>query len=361
MTVSESSTFPDHDLSYCHDAVQDVSRTFALTIDLLESPLADQICVGYLLCRIADTIEDAAHIPSTVQTTLLGSYDAVLDPTDRTTVLDFQAVVEPWLPRNTTDEMYSTADWSVVANAPIVVATFETFDRRIQSAMLPSVREMIRGMITFIERYRDHEGLRIGTETELKRYCHYVAGTVGTLITNLLVHHDVSTTQERILTTNAEHFGRLLQFVNIAKDVHDDYIHENNVYLPQAWLTDEGVPQDALLADENRQATARVVTRLTRCAKSYQPPTRAYIEAMPLQGGNTIAAWAVPYLLAVGTLREIERNPIDTLTDTPVKLSREEVGAIVATVTNRGHKAISELQRTVSQTPYRQAISRTEE
>ncbi|PHQ47674.1 hypothetical protein DJ68_00550, partial [Halorubrum sp. C3] len=48
-------------LAYCHDAVQDVSRTFALTIDALDPPLADQICVGYLLCRIPDTIDTHGH------------------------------------------------------------------------------------------------------------------------------------------------------------------------------------------------------------------------------------------------------------------------------------------------------------
>jgi farnesyl-diphosphate farnesyltransferase len=35
-----------------------VSRTFALTIPLLPLPLRDWVGNAYLLCRIADTIED---------------------------------------------------------------------------------------------------------------------------------------------------------------------------------------------------------------------------------------------------------------------------------------------------------------
>ena len=35
-----------------------VSRTFALTIPQLPAPLADWVGNAYLLCRIADTIED---------------------------------------------------------------------------------------------------------------------------------------------------------------------------------------------------------------------------------------------------------------------------------------------------------------
>ena len=35
-----------------------VSRSFALTIPMLPEPLEDYIANAYLLCRIADTVED---------------------------------------------------------------------------------------------------------------------------------------------------------------------------------------------------------------------------------------------------------------------------------------------------------------
>ena len=38
--------------------LQQVSRTFALTIPVLPMPLADWVGNAYLLCRIVDTIED---------------------------------------------------------------------------------------------------------------------------------------------------------------------------------------------------------------------------------------------------------------------------------------------------------------
>ena len=68
----------DEDLAWCFDAVSDVSRTFAITIDALEEPMASRICVGYLLCRVADTVEDAGHIPPGVQRDLLEQYDEAL-------------------------------------------------------------------------------------------------------------------------------------------------------------------------------------------------------------------------------------------------------------------------------------------
>ena len=46
------------DISYQHEILQYVSRTFALTIPELPDSLQIVISNAYLLCRIADTIED---------------------------------------------------------------------------------------------------------------------------------------------------------------------------------------------------------------------------------------------------------------------------------------------------------------
>jgi farnesyl-diphosphate farnesyltransferase len=348
------------DLEYCHRVVEDVSRTFALTIDLLEPPLADHICVGYLLCRVADTIEDANRLSAPEQVALLRSYDAALDPTDETTIREFGDDLASRLPRESMADEERTADWAVARDAATVVATFDSFDRETRMAVRPPVREMVRGMAIFIERYEETDGLRIRTGAELERYCHYVAGTVGRLVTNLLTNRELSASREHTLRRTAGDFGRLLQLVNVAKDVHDDYRTENNVYLPARWLDAEGVSQDAVLAERNRQAVARVVARVTKRARSHRTAAREYVEAMPLRGGNTLAAWAVPYLLAVGTLRELERNPVAAVRDEPVKVSREEVGAIVNAVVNHGRADVPEIRRTVSRTPYHRAVARKE-
>jgi len=52
------------DISYQHEILQHVSRTFALTIPELPNPLRIVISNAYLLCRIADTIEDDKNMPA---------------------------------------------------------------------------------------------------------------------------------------------------------------------------------------------------------------------------------------------------------------------------------------------------------
>lgn len=341
---------PKSDLAYCHRIVQDVSRTFALTIDALDQPLSDHICVGYLLCRIPDTIEDAAHIPPTTQADLLRTYRRALRPDTSTSAFEFVDRASAWIPSDS-----ESADWKLVDDARTVVATLEDLDTATKAAMRPPISELTSGMLRFVERYAHFDGIRIQTELELRSYCHYVAGTVGTLVTNLLTQQELPANHRGALRTGEEHFGRLLQLVNIAKDVHDDYTTENNVYLPAEWLAAVGVPQDQVLRETHRPAVAAVVERVLDQARTHLVPAREYIETMPLGGGNSVSAWAIPFVLAVATLRELENRPVASLETKPAKVSRAEVAAIATAVRNQGRQGLQELQKTISKAPLDQA------
>jgi len=316
-------TFED-DLSWCYDAVQGVSRTFAITIDELEEPTARYICIGYLLCRVPDTVEDAGHVPPEEQARLLRQYSRVLDTDDPTTVAEFRAAVDPWIPEGEDRD----EDWNVVAHADRVTRTFEAFPDDAKEAMRGPVRELVDGMAMFVERYAEEGGLRIETIDELEEYCWYAAGTVGKLITNLVSRHANDEVAEQ-LRSNARSFALLLQLVNVAKDVAVDYHEENNVYLPENWLEEEGVDPEAVAQPENAGAVARVIRRLTSRAEGYVDDAQTWLEVMPAEEGNTLAAWAIPFFLAVGTIRELRANPRDVIKEGGVKVSRAEVFALI--------------------------------
>ncbi|UPV74172.1 squalene/phytoene synthase family protein [Halorussus limi] len=322
----------DSDIDWCFDAVQGVSRTFAITIDVLEEPMASYICVGYLLCRVADTVEDAGHIPPDEQSRLLALYDRALDPEDSTGIEEFRREVGPWLPENaeevSADEVGDEADWEVVARSPRVVATFRSLGEDAQSAIYPPVSELVTGMAEFVDRYADDGGLRIGTIDELEEYCWYAAGTVGELITNLLAQ-DVDDRRAEIMRANARGFALLLQLVNVAKDVSDDFREENNVYLPASWLRERGVSPANVTDPENHTAVAGVIQRVTRHARGYMDDAQRYLEALPESQGNTVEAWAIPFLLAVGTSRELLERPEDVVEEGGVKVSRAEVMGLI--------------------------------
>jgi farnesyl-diphosphate farnesyltransferase len=340
----------DHeaDVEWCHETVQGVSRTFALTIDVLDDPMSTHICLGYLLCRVADTIEDAGHIPPEPQAELLRLYDEALDPDAETDIEAFRDAADQWLPP--VDER--SADWAVVAEAPRVVTTFEELPDDVQAAIVPPVRELVDGMAMFVDRHASEGGLRIDSRDELEEYCYYAAGTVGNLITNLLTRGEIAAERRQQLYDTAVEFGLLLQLVNISKDVYDDYTEENNVYLPADWLDEAGIDQEDVVDPENREEAAEVVSRTASHAQSFLGDAEGYLQAMPLRHGNTLAAWGVPFLLAVGTLRELTASPEDALTERGVKVSRQEVFAVMSAMRSGGKESLSELRKTISKRPY---------
>jgi farnesyl-diphosphate farnesyltransferase len=354
-------------IDWCFEAVRGVSRTFAITIDVLEEPMASYICVGYLLCRVADTVEDAGHIPPDEQAHLLQLYDRALDPEDATTIAEFESAVEPWLPAQCnegeanemeTDEVVANEveadeDWNVVAQSPRVVATFRSLGDDAQSAIYPPVSELVRGMAEFVERYEDDGGLRIRTIDELEEYCWYAAGTVGELITNLLAQ-DVDDRRAEVLRANARGFALLLQLVNVAKDVSDDFREENNVYLPASWLREHGVSPANVTEPENQTAVANVIQRVTEHAQGYMDDAQRYLEALPESRGNTLEAWAIPFLLAVGTSRELLERPKDVVEEGGVKVSRAEVMGLIQLFKSESveRENIGELRSQLEDEPY---------
>ena len=213
---------------------------------------------------------------------------------------------------------------------------------------------MVDGMAEFVERYADDGGLRIDDKGELEEYCYYAAGTVGNLITNLVTRGEIDAEREQTLYETAEEFGLLLQLVNVSKDVYDDYSEENNVYLPAEWLAEAGVEQDEVLDPAKREGATSVVRRTTDLARSYLDDAGTYLQHVPLRDGNTLEAWAVPFLLAVGTLREVREHPEDVLTEKGVKVSRKEVFAVVSAMRSRSRDALPSLRERIASGPFHQ-------
>jgi len=190
-------------LEWCHDTLESVSRTFAISIEQLEEPMSSTLCVGYLLCRIADTVEDERSLAAAEKDGLLAQFDCVLDPDDRTEVDEFASSVDD-------AETPSTDDWRLVAESERVIRTFERLPAPAREAITPPARELVNGMRLFVRRYAHEEGIRIETVDELEEYCYYVAGVVGHLITNVqLWTSTVSGDTDRMLD-RSESFGHLL-------------------------------------------------------------------------------------------------------------------------------------------------------
>jgi farnesyl-diphosphate farnesyltransferase len=108
-------------------------------------------------------------------------------------------------------------------------------------------------------------GIRIQTMPEYRRYCYYVAGTVGHLLTDLWYCHSrlFSKRDHARLLVNCEAFGEALQTINILKDIAWDIEHENAAFVPEELFLARGSSHSTML-EPRRQIQNRDARRARR-------------------------------------------------------------------------------------------------
>ena len=119
---------PSADLAYQKAILSSVSRTFALTIPLLPPSIEKVVGNTYLLCRIVDTIEDAAELSAQTKQSLSALFlDAVLEKTP------VESFVEPCLEAL---KNYSNPDeLDLIANTPTILRILHTCSSNDQQAV----------------------------------------------------------------------------------------------------------------------------------------------------------------------------------------------------------------------------------
>lgn len=204
---------PNADLAYQKTILGSVSRTFALTIPLLPPTIEKVVGNTYLLCRIVDTIEDAADLsPASKQALSKLFLDAVLE---KAPVSSF---VEPCL---IALKNYSNQDeLDLISHTPTVLRILHTCSIDDQAAVSRCVSIMSDGMSHFHNK-QTQAGLK--DLQEFEQYCYVVAGVVGELLTAIFSNHSPQFAkriegQEDLAIA----FGQALQMTNILKDSPED-------------------------------------------------------------------------------------------------------------------------------------------
>ena len=325
------------EVRWCRDRVGDVSRTFAISIDMMETPESDYIAIGYLLCRIADTIEDAPELDPETKGHLLREYASAFGVEDEDEIESFVETTEREMP----EDPINPDHWRLVVEAPKVFRAYESLPADVREGIKPAVLELTYGMHNYCLRDRDRTGLRLRTLDDLERYCYFVASTVGHLLNGVFSQVSPMTVDEGV-RERAETYGLLLQLCNISKDVHSDYHEEGSIYVPADHLSDRGVEQGKLLAPENHERTAEAVEIVIERAREHVEDARRYVTEDI--DDDLFEAWALPYLLAIATLREVESNAATVLEEGGVKIHREEVYSVIEAVERIDPAELPELE-----------------
>jgi len=280
------------------------------------------VLVSYLLCRIADTIEDDHSATVERKAALLQTLFAALD--DSRAALKLAAAA---------DELVAgeRAHVDLVRGAPHVIAVYQSLAERPRLRVRYWVSEMVRGMEKFVRLYPN--GIRIRTLDEYKEYCYYVAGTVGNLLTDLWHEHDarIGIEKYRALWERCRDFGEALQTVNILKDIAWDATHENAIYVPEDSLRAHGSSHRTLLDAAHVEQNHAAVQELISLAWRDLDSALEYFVTLPRRAPRIRAFCLLPLLFACATLRELTGSRAMLHPGGTVKISRAEVRALMAT------------------------------
>ncbi len=289
----------EEDESFQLESLARVSRTFALTIPQLPQDLRRAVANGYLLCRIADTIEDDPALEYDEKALFLEAFLAELEEQR-----DGQNLATALAAR--LSEASLPAEHRLIAEMPRILRITGSLDATQRKALIRCAAIMGHGMADF--------GLRSGpggldSLEDLERYCYHVAGVVGEMLTDLFCHHSQAIARRRSqLAARAVSFGQGLQMTNILKDIWAD-LQRGVCWLPRDVFERTGYRLSSLPAGHDGPEFAEGLRRLVAVAHGNLRDALAFTLAIPRRetGIRRFLMWAIG--LAVLTLRNISANP----------------------------------------------------
>jgi farnesyl-diphosphate farnesyltransferase len=287
------------DEAYQGQILPHVSRTFALTIPQLPPALSVPVTSAYLLCRIADTIEDEPALSASETLGFLQRFSAVVAGTADSTALARD------LEQRLTDRTLPT-ERDLVSNMARVMRVTASLGLAQHAAIKRCVELMCYGM----PRFKFNASRRgLARSTDLDEYCYYVAGVVGEMLTDLFCAYSPDIARRRAsLAALAPSFAQGLQMTNILKDFWEDRAR-GACWLPQEVFTRHGVDLAQVTHESHDPRFSEGLAELVAVAHAHLRNALDYTLLIPGKetGIRRFCLWAIG--LAVLTLRKIARNP----------------------------------------------------
>ena len=191
-----------------------VSRSFAFCIRKLEAPFRTRVSLSYLLCRILDTIEDSPWEDGIKRDRQYDEFEKFLFS------FPIRSQVDAW--SSCFPHSIPEGESILLRDAATLFEDLHGMPDSVQNDIRSTVMRMSQGMRHYSLRQDHHGCLRLVDLPDVNRYCYFVAGIVGELMTRLYVSSrpDFRPKQEQL--KNAFHFGLFLQKVNLLKDQRGD-------------------------------------------------------------------------------------------------------------------------------------------
>lgn len=208
-----------------HEHLIKVSRSFALTIPFFKQDLADIVSNAYLLCRIADTIEDDPLANNKEKKKWLLDFASLakdkFEDNELCKNLEQQALL-------LCKKGAKVAEYDLLKDMKEVILRTRSYDTKFLEVISKGVSILSYGMAKHIDNFH------INNENDVDHYCYKVAGVVGQMLALLFANgHNKDKLMELSIS-----FGEGLQLTNILKDFKEDK-KRNIAFLPEATFDDD--------------------------------------------------------------------------------------------------------------------------
>lgn len=285
-----------------------VSRSFALTIPMLEENKRVEVENQYLLARFLDSIEDSRHN--------IGNKKFLMETFLESLKDCYLVGLDDYL-ESVANKVDCEKDLFLIENFEIIFDTYYSFDEDTKTLSRHWLNKMAKGML-------EYQTKRVDTFQDLDDYCYYVAGTVGRYLNDLIKLKDGIVLDNE----NAKSFGRFLQKVNIIKDFREDLM-EGRIFWPRELYPGE----NAFEMLENPTNALTVLSRMVENAQMEQHETFEYILSIPkayLPGYKKFCEVAA--VMGAETLRVMKNDFNILYSENPVKIENDKKLEILAKI-----------------------------
>jgi len=311
-----------NDFTFCEESLVRVSRTFAINIKVLSGDSYKSVLLAYLLCRIADTIEDDPLFDPEYKLQKLCEYADLFPPSS-----NYPERISDFL-RNISFRRKDDST-ELLINLTRVMNEFVKLPKRMISVVSEHVQEMAYGMASFQKKCSGQNIHFIEDKGELARYCYFVAGTVGLMLTSVFAENSSLITPliRQKLEERSVAFGLGLQITNIAKDFYGDR-ERGWCYVPRQFFTEEGIDPLRQTFDDDQSGFVNAHRRLINLALVYLDEALEYTLGIPrmLIRYRLFCLW--PLFMAVESLATLSGSQ-NLFRGKAVKISRNDVKRIV--------------------------------
>lgn len=317
-----------HSREEFQELLSHTSRSFSLGIMGLENPLQDEVCLGYLICRIFDTYEDTVDISPDLRRLCLEHSAEILENLDHSDRLE--SLLAVWDDLHRFEELWPDGkldQWEkkLLQAGARVWREIANCSPETRQAFQSSLRDMILGMIVEVDRRQMKKDRLPRSLPETDEYCYAVAGTVGCLLTKLFRGQRALPVGTEIDREGIE-FGKALQLVNILKDFHKDW-KEGRCYWPDLEL-----PVTKLSPRPSSEILEGIFESLRAQFDRYLVSARSYVHRIDPTRKDLRFFCEFPLKMAEATLAKAASDMSWLREGGTFKVSRLEVAQILGSV-----------------------------